>query len=151
MVVLLHDPEKSTLIGIFAKSLGARKVIVRCDKPAYGQLAATLGIDAVISPKRAMTDAILRYVRKGAVTSTLVLGEHEAEIIELKVPDRPAAHDLVRKPIKDLSFPRGALIGAVIRNGEVSIPSGSTILQPGDDLLVVCRPEALRNLEELLA
>ncbi|OGT98352.1 MAG: potassium transporter TrkA [Geobacteraceae bacterium GWB2_52_12] len=151
VVVLLEDPEKSVLLGIFAKSLGARKVIVRCDKPAYGQLASELGIDAVISPKRAMTDAILRYVRRGAVKSTLVLGEHDAEVIELRVPDRPAEPDLVEKALKDLSFPKGALIGAVIRNGKVFIPSGATVLRPGDDLLVVCRPEALRKIEELLA
>jgi len=151
VVVLLEDPEKSVLIGIFAKSLGARKVIVRCDKPAYGQLASELGIDAVISPKRAMTDAILRYVRRGAVRSTLVLGEHDAEVIEFRVPERPAHPDLVEKALKDLSFPKGVLVGAVIRSGKVFIPSGSTVLRPGDDLLVVCRLEALHSLEELLA
>jgi trk system potassium uptake protein TrkA len=151
VVVLLEDPEKSVLIGIFAKSLGARKVIVRCDKPAYAHLAHQLGIDAIISPKRAMTDAILRYVRRGKVASTLLLGEHDAEVIELRLPDRPARPDLVEKRLKDLRFPQGALIAAVIRGAEVFIPTGSTVLRPGDDLLVVCRPEALGQIEKLLA
>jgi trk system potassium uptake protein TrkA len=151
VVVLLEDPEKSALIGIFAKSLGARKVIIRCDKPAYAHLAHQLGIDAIISPKRAMTDAILRYVRRGKVASTLLLGEHDAEVIEFKVPDQPSRADLVEKALKDLRFPEGALIGAVIRGADVFIPSGKTVLRPADELFVVCRPEALGQIEKLLA
>lgn len=151
VIVLLEDPEKSVLIGIFAKSLGARKVVVRCDKQAYGQLASELGIDAVISPKRAMTDAILRYVRRGVVQSTLMLGEHEAEVIEFSVPQRPSHPYLVERALKDVGFPKGALVGAVIRHGEAFIPSGSTVLRPGDNLLVVSSAQALRKVEELLA
>ena len=151
VVVLLEDPEKSVLIGIFAKSLGARKVVVRCDKSAYGQLANQLGVDAIISPKRAITDAILRYVRRGTVQSTLVLGEHDAEMIEFRVSDKPARPDLIEKPLKDLRFPEGALIGAVIRGADVFIPSGATVLRPRDELFVVCRPEALGKVEDLLA
>ena len=80
VVVLLEEAEKSVLIGIFAKSLGARKVVVRCDELGYIPLAHKLGVDAALSPKRAMTDTILRYVRRGTVASTLLLGEHEAEV-----------------------------------------------------------------------
>lgn len=151
VLVLLKDPEKSMLIGIFAKSLGARKVIVRCDKPAYGHLGGQLGIDAVISPKRAMTDAILRYVRRGKVQSTLVLGEHDAEIIDVRVPDRPARPEVIEKPLKAIGFPEGALVGAVIRGDEAFIPSGDTVLRPGDELFVVYRPYALARLERLLS
>ncbi len=149
VVVLLEDPEKSVLIGIFAKSLGARKVIVRCDKQTYGKLAGDLGIDAVISPKRAMTDAILGYVRRGAAQSTLVLGEHEAELIEFKIPAIPSNEALVKKPLKDIGFPKGALVGAVIRNTQVFIPSGATVLKPGDHLLVMCRFEVIEELGHL--
>lgn len=151
VVVLLEDPEKSVLIGIFAKSLGARKVVVRCDKATYGQLAIDLGIDAVISPKRAMTDAILGYVRRGATQSALILGNHEAELIEFRVPEQPANPVLITKTLKDLGCPNGALIGAVVRNAHVFIPSGSTVLRPGDNLLVVCRLEAVEELGRLFA
>jgi len=39
----------------------------------------------------------------------------------------------------------------VIRGEDVFIPSGATVLRPGDDLLVICRPEALGQMEKLLA
>jgi trk system potassium uptake protein TrkA len=151
VVVLLKEPELSVLIGIFAKSLGARKVVARCDEAGYVPLAHKLGIDAIVSPKRAMINAILRYVRRGTVESTLLLGDHEAEILEFKVPERPEVRDLIEKPLKDLHFPRGSLVGAVVRNGEASIPSGNTILRPGDSLFVACGQELLSRVERLLS
>jgi trk system potassium uptake protein TrkA len=151
VLVLIKNPEKAVLIGIFAKSLGARKVIVRCDKAAFVHLAHDLGVDAVISPKRAMTNAILRYVRRGRVASTLLLGEHEAEIIEFRVPHAPASPDILAKPIKDLPLPEGSLIGAVIRNGEGFVASGETRLEGGDKLFVACVTRAIRPVERLFS
>jgi len=149
VVVLAEESEKSLLIGLFAKSLGAKKVIVRCDKPAYTPLAHQLGVDALISPQRAVANAILRYVRKGRIGSTLMLGNHEGEIIELKVPDSPAHRSIIGKPLKDLSFPDGSLIGAVIRDDTAIVATGDTTILPGDDLLVVCLPRALHRVEKL--
>jgi trk system potassium uptake protein TrkA len=151
VLVLLKDPEKSVLMGIFAKSLGASKAIVRCDKPAYVGLASQLGVDAVVSQKNAMTDAIVRYVRRGKVKSTLLLGEHEAEIMNLRIPEKPARPELVEKPLKDIEFPKGALVAAVVRGGQVSIADGNTVLRPGDDLFVVCREESLAMVESLFS
>ena len=151
VVVLLEEAEKSVLIGIFAKSLGARKVVVRCDELGYIPLAHKLGVDAALSPKRAMTDTILQYVRRGTVASTLLLGEHEAEVIQFRVPDRPARGDLVRKPLSQLDLPKGVLVGAVIRDGNALIASGSMVLQPGDELLVAFQAEALGRLEKLFS
>lgn len=151
VVVLLKNAETSLLVGIFAKSLGARKVIVRCDESGYVPLAHKMSVDALLSPKRAMINAILRYVRRGNVESTLRLGEREAEIIEFRVPEKPAHPGILEEPLKNLGFPRGALLGAVVRGGEAFIASGNTRLRPGDELLVVCGPDALARVEELLS
>ncbi|MDT8286817.1 MAG: Trk system potassium transporter TrkA [Elusimicrobiales bacterium] len=146
-LVLLKDPEKSLLVGIFAKSLGAGKVVVRCDKLAYEELAGSHGVDAIISQKRAMTDSIARYVRRGRVKSAMLLGEHEAEVMNLKVPEKPAEPDLLLKPLKDLKFPPGSIIGAVIRGAQPFIADGETILRPGDDVFVVCLESARAEAE----
>lgn len=151
VLVLVRDPEAAVLMGIFAKSLGARKVIVRCDKPAYAHLATKQGVDAVISPKRAMTDAILRYARSGRVELTLPLGEEEAEVISFRLPAKPLRSDLCEKPIRDLGFPEGSLVGAVIRGEQVLMGSGDLVLRPGDELFVVARQEVLGRVERFLS
>lgn len=151
VVVMLRDPEKAVLIGIFASSLGARKAIVRCDKPAYTDLANRQGVDGIISPKRAMTDAVQKYLRAGKVELTLRLGEQQVEIIQFTLPAEPVDAALVTKTLAELEFPKGALIGAVIRGEEVYIGRGDLVLQPGDELLVVTRRDALRKVEKMLS
>ncbi|WP_428267175.1 Trk system potassium transporter TrkA [Haliangium sp.] len=148
VVVLLEDDEKAVLVGLFCKHLGAKKVIVRSDKPAYTHIAYRLGVDALISPKRAVADEILRFVRKGRVASAYMLGDHEGEILDFRVPVNPV-HDIIDKPLREISFPEGALLGVVIHEGEVSIATGDTILHPGDDLLVACLAGVVPAVEEL--
>jgi trk system potassium uptake protein TrkA len=150
-VALMDDDEDSLLIGLFAKSLGAKKIICRCDNLGYRQFANRLGVDAIVTPKRAVASAILRYVRRGRVESTVVLGDHEAEIIHFRVPERPKHPEIITRPLKDLQSPRDALVGAVVRKGDVFIPRGDTVLEPGDDLLIAVLPQALHEVERLLA
>ena len=150
VVVLLEDDEQAVLVGLFAKSLGARKVIVRSDKLEYAPVAHSLGIDALISPRRALADAILRFVRRGPVASAYMLGDHDGEILEMTVPDSPANRELVEKPLKEIELPEGALVGAIVHEDQVTIASGDTVLSPGDNLLVVARPSAIRAVERFL-
>jgi trk system potassium uptake protein TrkA len=150
VVVLLKDPERSLLLGIFAKSLGAKKVVVRCDKPEYAHLANRLGVDAIISKKRAVANAVLRYVSRGRVESTLLLGdEHDAELIDFRIGDAPK-RQVTMRPLKDLAFPPNALVAAVLRDGRPFIASGDTVLQPRDELFVVCTPDAIASVEALI-
>lgn len=152
VVVLLKDPERSLLLGIFAKSLGARKVIVRCDKPEYAPLASKVGIDAIISKKRAVANAVLRYVSRGRVESTLMLGdEDDAELIAFRIPDAPTNDELVTRPLRELELPAGALVGAVVRDGAAFIAAGDTVIRPRDEVFVVCRPDAIAKMEALLS
>jgi trk system potassium uptake protein len=151
VVVLLKDPEKSVLIGIFASSLGARKAIVRCDKSAYAPLAHSQGVDAVISPKGAMTDAIQRYVRSGNIEVSLLLGERHLEFIQFRVPDQPARLPVGKRPIRELGLPTGSTIGALMRDGDVFIAPDAMTLQPGDELLVVSPRDILDRVESMLS
>lgn len=148
VVVLLDDDEKAVLVGLFAKHLGAKKVVVRSDKPAYTHIAHKLGVDALISPKRAVADEILRFVRKGRIESAHMLGDHQGEILEFRVPDDPE-HELTGRPVRELAFPEGALLGAVVHEDQITIVTGDTMLSPGDELLVVSLPSAVPALERL--
>lgn len=151
VVVMLKDPEKSVLIGIFASSLGARKAIVRCDKSAYTDVATRQGVDGLISPKHAMAEMIQRYVRSGTVELTLRLGDRQIEVLQFTLPDPPKNADLIRQPLAELDFPEGALIGAVIRGDQVFIGRGDVVLEGGDEVLVVARQDSLRKVEKLLS
>lgn len=48
-----------------------------------------------------------------------------------------------------MKFPRSAVVGAVLRNGELLIPGGTTLIQPGDRTVVFALPEAMNELDRL--
>ncbi len=150
VVVLLEDDEKAVVVGMMAKHLGAKKVLVRSDKIEYAPIAHKMGIDALISPRRALANSILHFVRRGHVATAQMLGDHEGEILELRIPDKPVNSKLVDHPLMDLDFPRDALVGAVIRGDKVLIPDGNAMLQPGDTVLVIALPRAIAQVEKLL-
>lgn len=151
VVVCLGDDEKSTLVGLFAKHLGAKKVVVRSDKPDYAHIAHKLGVDALISPKRAVAHEILRFVRRGRISAAHMIGDHEGEILEYSIPLKPSHPEIMGVPLKDLSLPEGCLIGAVVHTDEVKIADGNTVLEPGDKVLIIAIPKALEAIEELLS
>ena len=151
VVVLLEDNEKAIIVSLFAKHLNAKKVICRSDKPAYTHIAHRLGVDALISPNRAVAHEILRFVRRGSIHAAHMLGDHQGEILELRVPDDPRHPEIIGTPLKDIDFPAGALVGAVVRPDGITIATGDTKLQPGDDLLVVSLPGTIAAIEKLLS
>ncbi len=150
VVVLLEDDEKSVLVGLMAKHLGAKKVVVRSDKLAYAPIAHKMGIDALISPRRALANSILHFVRRGQVAITHMLGDHEGEVLELKIPKEPENSRLIEVPLKDLDFPLDALVGGVLREEKAFIPTGETIFEAGDTLLVITLPSAITQVEKLV-
>jgi trk system potassium uptake protein TrkA len=89
---------------------------------------------------------VLKYLRRGRVISVAALISEDAEIIEFQVP---ASSPLDGKRLMDVKFPDGALVTALARGEEVSIPRGGTVIEAGDILAVVARPEAIRAVENL--
>jgi trk system potassium uptake protein TrkA len=48
-------------------------------------------------------------------------------------------------------MPDGMLVGAIVRNGEVIIPTTDTHVQPGDSVIAMVSYRALRKAEALLS
>jgi trk system potassium uptake protein TrkA len=151
VVVLLEDDEKAVLVGLMAKHLGAKKVVVRSDKMDYAPIAHKMGIDALISPRRALANSILHFVRRGEISTAHMLGDHEGEILELAIPETPKNKKLVTCPLKELDLPKGMLFGGVIRGKEVFIPHGDSRFQAGDVLLVVALVSTIPEVEKLIS
>jgi trk system potassium uptake protein TrkA len=58
--------------------------------------------------------------------------------------------DITNRPIKDIKFPKGTIIGAILRNDEVIIPWGDTVILPGDHVILVMLRSAIPQVEKIL-
>lgn len=139
-----HD-ETNLLSGLLAKSCGARKVITLIQKFDYLALVPKVGLDAAVSPRLSAVNAILRRVRRGTVTAVATLKGIEAETIEFVAK---AGSRIVGTRLRDLDFPAGALVGTIVRDGDLIIPRGNDQVRPGDQVIVFALPASIPRVEK---
>ena len=87
-------------------------------------------------------------LNRGEVVDITTLNNLDAEIYEfvVKKPSKVA-----NSKIKDLDFPRSAIIGGVIKEGKGIIALGNYTILPDDRVVVCCLPEALEKVESLFS
>ena len=146
-VAATADDRANLLAAMYARKLGARQTIAGISRGEFAPLADALGVDITVSPRRLAAGAILRFVRRGEVVAVTLL-ESGAEMMELRVSQGSRIAD---RPLSKVGFPEGALVGAILREGEVIIPSGKEAMRPGDDAVVFTLQEAVSKVERLFA
>jgi trk system potassium uptake protein len=146
-VAVTGDDRANLLAAMYARQLGARTTIAGVSRGEFAPLADALGVDLTISPRVLAAEAILRFVRKGEVIDVTLL-ESGAEMIELRVPE---GCRVAGRPLSEVGFPEGAIVGALLRDGDVVIPTGKEMLRPGDDAVVFTVEDAVDEVERLFA
>lgn len=143
------DEEVNIMAALLAQRLGARRVVAVVNSVDYQPLAKAIGIDVCVSPRLTAVSSILHFIRKGRVVASRALGEDQsAEAIEFEAQ---MTSDVVNRPLSQLKWPREALVACIQRGDEAIIPSGSTVIQAGDHVLVVATQKAIPQVERLLA
>jgi trk system potassium uptake protein TrkA len=139
-----HD-EDNIIASLLARRLGAKKLVALINRLNYLPMAQRLGISTSVSPRLHTVDRILQFVRKGRVLSVITFREEEAEAIELIAAP---GSKYVGKKLRDIRFPRGAIVGAIARpDGEVIIPRGEASIQAGDSVIFFTLERTVRELE----
>jgi trk system potassium uptake protein TrkA len=144
-LALTNDDEDNIIAALLARRLGARKVVALINRLNYLPLAQRLGVNTTVSPRLAAVDRILQFVRKGRVLSVTTFREEEAEALELVATEKSK---YVGRPLRDLRFPKGSIVGAIVRpDGEAVVPSGEVEIQPGDRVLFFALETVVPQLE----
>ena len=148
VVTVTDDEATNILAALLAKEQGAKKVMALIKRPQLLHLLPHLGIDAAISPRTLTAGVILKYVRKGKVLSIFEMPESDAETLEMMVTTQSR---VAGKAIRDASLPSGAIVGAVVHQGEIVIPRGDTVFRPDDHVVIFAVPSAIPELEKHFA
>jgi len=144
-VAVTEDAETNIITCLMAKHLGVKKAIALVDKVNYIPLTQTIGLDSLINKKLIAANNISRYIRKSEVLALSTLEGIDADIMEYVVqPNSP----ITKKPIKDLNFPKEAIIGGIIRGDESMIAIGDTRIQNGDKVVVFSLPGGVKQTEK---
>ncbi|MEJ2068271.1 MAG: TrkA C-terminal domain-containing protein [Deltaproteobacteria bacterium] len=146
-VAVTPDEEKNILIALFAKRMGARRVVASINRAAYLPLVYQIGVDVAISSSLIAVNKILQHIRRGKIANVVTLLEDQAEVIEIEALE---TSDLINKRLKDLHLPKGVLVGAIFRGEELVVPSGETTIVPGDKVAMVVAADAMKQVEKIV-
>ena len=144
-IAVTGNSETNIMSCLLAKSKGVKKTIALVENMDYYQLSQSIGIDTLINKKLLAANNIFRFIRKGDVVAMTKLTNMNAELLEFVV--KPNSK-ITNKCIKDLDFPRSAIFGGIIRNGDGFIPRGDFTIQSGDRVVVCCLPRSIAEVEK---
>jgi trk system potassium uptake protein TrkA len=148
VLVVTDDDKTNLLAAVRAKQAGCPMAIALVNDPTLAPLMGALDIDAYINPRATTVSSILRHIRHGKVRAVYSIGDAEAELVEAQVL---ATSPLAGKLVRDVDFPEGVLVGAVMKGERVMKPAGDLRIEAGDVIALFTmagdRPEVERLLQ----
>ena len=146
LVTVTGLDELNLLVALIAKRHGINKTIAKVSRDNYSKIINDLQIDAAINPLNITVSNILKFVRGDRVESISLLLGGEGEVSEI-IANKEMM--FVNKPLYKANLPKGMLIGAIIRDGEVSIANGQSVIVEGDRIIVFCHSSKVAQFKNV--
>ncbi|MBE6038710.1 MAG: Trk system potassium transporter TrkA [Anaerofustis stercorihominis] len=153
-IALTGIDEENTIISMYAKAKGVRKVITKINKMTLFDMIKSTDMDSIVFPKLLTSNTIVSYVRamKGSFGSSVEklhkIAGRKLEALEFKI--KPNAQ-IIGSAFKDLKFKENnVLIAGIIRNGQVIIPDGNSAINAEDSVILVTHTSDLHDINDIL-
>ncbi len=105
-------------------------------------------VDVAVNQAEIMASLIEEEMSMGDMMTLLKLRRGNYSLVEEKIPQGAKAIGVM---IKDLNLPEHCVIAAIIRNGEVIVPRGVSVLEAEDEILAVVDSEGAQKLAGLFS
>jgi trk system potassium uptake protein TrkA len=148
VVTVTDDEETNILSSLLARRMGAANTITKISKFSYFPLMSAIGIEQIVSSRLSAINSILQHVRRGKVLSAQSIKGEQAEVMEAVALE---TSDIVGRPLAESAIPKGALVAAIIREGDVIIPSGESVIEPGDRIIIFSKKNIVPKIEKILS
>ncbi len=145
-VAVTGNSETNILSCLVAKTKGVTKTVALVENIDYIQISQTIGIDTLINKKLLAAGSIFAHVREGDVLAVANIFKLNAELLEFRIHENSKT---AGKKIKDIKLPRESVLTGIIRENNVIIPTGESILLPGDKIIIMAVTHAIHKVEEL--
>ena len=146
MVALTNNDQTNILSCVMANRLGCARTLTLLNSTGYSSIVRSLGIDAFVNPRAITVSRVLQHVRRGRIRAVHSVQNGAGEVIEAEALE---TSPLVGQPLHDFELPPGLRIGAVLRDGDVLIPTGSTQIEARDRVVIFATAEHVRDVEQM--
>lgn len=155
VICLTDRDEENTVIALYSLQMKMRKVILKINY-INKNMVKYLGLGSIVSPQSLTSDRIIRYVRGlnnvsgGSIKTVYHIFDGEDDIVEAVEFTVNKQLDCLDTPIKNMKLKKGMLIGCIVRNSNIIIPSGETSIQFGDSVIIIAKNGGILELDDIL-
>ncbi len=148
MAVTGVDQDNLVAAQLAKEHFHAKKVIARVNDPRNVDTFRLLGIHNVVCSAEILTRMIEQEADQAHMHLIATLNQGKAGICSIILPTDSALDGVA---LRDFKVPGGSLIISIIREGVLTIPNGSTVLQKGDELVAVAGERVQKSLVKILS
>ncbi len=142
-----QDDGRNVIAALQAHRLGIGKVIAVVFDPDYVPLLQEEGIISLSAPK-ATASMVESILDRPGVADLFEIGSGVATLVSVMIPEDG---QIAGTAIRDLKLPEECVIAAIIRGKKFVVPHGKTIIEGGDEVVLVGPPGPVKNARDLLA
>ncbi len=152
-VALTGMDEENILISYYAASQNVTKVVTKVNRSEFKAIAGKMGLDTIISPRRTISDVLVRYARAlqntvgSNVEKLYKIMDGNAEVLMFNVHSEFKYTDI---PLKDIKFKKNLLVAGILRNRKAIVPTGDDVILPGDKVVIVSTDHILYDLADII-
>lgn len=153
VVSLTNFDEENIMLSLYANRMSHAKLITKVNKNNFNCVIDDIPIGSVVSPKHLTAETILHYARAlrpspdSDVEAVHMLADNRAEALAFRVKERSV---VTNQTLMDMKLKKGVLIGAIIREKQVIVPSGQDRILPGDFVIVVTTRKGIDSIKGIL-
>jgi trk/ktr system potassium uptake protein len=145
-IFAMRDDLKNHFAATLAKVHGARFTIAVVHEIESVEVFEQAGVDITVNPRQVTAEEIVRFAHDPRTQQVAMLEGDRFEVLDITTR---ADSEYVGLRFKDMPI-RGALIGAIVRNGEAVFPRGDEILRPGDRAIIFTESSRVPQVEKAL-
>jgi trk system potassium uptake protein len=145
-IFAMEDDLKNHFAATLAKVHGVRFAIAVVHDTPSVEVFEQAGIEITINPRQVTAEEIVRFAHDPRTQQVAMLEGDRFEVLDITT--RPGS-EYVGLKFRDMPI-RGALIGAIVRNGKAVFPHGDEILRPGDRAIIFTESRRVQEVERAL-
>ncbi len=155
---ITDNDEKNMVTSMYAWSRNVPSVITRIESPEHLKLLHRVNLDITLSPSEISVNKLVRFVLNcevGAAPNEIekycTVADNKAEVLQFTAGDNFAKPNMqFAKP--EFKLKKNTIIASIVRDDEVIIPKGSSVIKKGDKVIVVSeKKNHIENLNSIFA
>ena len=145
-IFAMRDDAKNHYASTLAKLHGVDFTIAVVHEQISEQVFESAGVDVVVNPRQVTAEELVRFAHDPRTLQVSMLEGDKYEVLDVRVRGES---EYANRRFGDMPA-TGALIGAIVRNGDAIFPHRDDVLRPGDRVIVFSESDRVPWVEKTL-